>query len=177
MRLRAGDPPAPTLALAAAVALQEVAAAFAPGADIRIKWPNDLLAVGAKLSGILLEREGEAVIAGFGVNLAHHPEDVPRPATSLAALTGAAPEPAAFLEALASAFERWLGRWRAEGLAPVRAAWLAAAHPLGTPLSTHAPDGTSVEGLFDGLDASGALRLRLADGSAQTVHAGDVFLV
>jgi BirA family biotin operon repressor/biotin-[acetyl-CoA-carboxylase] ligase len=177
VRLRPGDPPAPTLALVAAVALQEVAAAFAPGTDIRIKWPNDLLAGGAKLSGILLEREGEAVIAGFGVNLAHHPADTPRPATSLATLTGAAPEPAAFLDALADAFARWLAWWRGEGLAPVRFAWLAAAHPIGTALSTHAPDGTAVEGLFDGLDASGALRLRLADGSVQILHAGDVFLV
>lgn len=154
-----------------------MAAAFAPGADIRIKWPNDLLAGGAKLSGILLEREGEAVIAGFGVNLAHHPADTPRAATSLAALTGTAPEPAAFLDALAGSFARWLARWRGEGLAPVRAAWLAAAHPVGTALSTHASDGAAVEGLFDGLDASGALRLRLADGNVQTIHAGDVFLL
>jgi BirA family biotin operon repressor/biotin-[acetyl-CoA-carboxylase] ligase len=177
VRLRPGDPPAPTLALVAAVALHEVAAAFAPGADIRIKWPNDLLAGGAKLSGILLEREGDAVIAGFGVNLAHHPSDTPRAATSLAALTGTAPEPEAFLESLAAAFGRWLAEWRGGGLAPVRAAWLAAAHPVGTALSTHAPDGAAVEGLFGGLDPSGALRLRLADGSVQILHAGDVFLL
>jgi BirA family biotin operon repressor/biotin-[acetyl-CoA-carboxylase] ligase len=160
----------------AAVALQEVAAAFAPAACIRIKWPNDLVAGGAKLSGILLEREGEAVIAGFGVNLAHHPEDMPRPATSLALLTGTAPEPAAFLHALASGFAEWVVRWRGEGLAPARAAWLAAAHPIGTALSTHGPDGAALQGLFDGLDSSGALRLLLADGSVQTIHAGDVFL-
>src|SRR5689334_7206475 len=51
VRLAPGDPPAPTLALVAAVALREVAAAFAPGADLVIKWPNDLLAGGAKLAG------------------------------------------------------------------------------------------------------------------------------
>jgi BirA family biotin operon repressor/biotin-[acetyl-CoA-carboxylase] ligase len=161
----------------AAVALQEVAAAFAPAAEIRIKWPNDLLAGGAKLSGILLEREGEAVIAGFGVNLAHHPADTARPATSLAALTGRAPDPAVFFEMLADSFARWLGRWRSEGLAPVRAAWLTSAHPLGTPLSTHGPDGAALQGLFDGLDEAGALRLRLPDGGRHLVHAGDVFLL
>jgi BirA family biotin operon repressor/biotin-[acetyl-CoA-carboxylase] ligase len=176
VRLRPGDPPAPSLALVAAVALNEAARVFAPEAPILIKWPNDLVAHGAKLAGILLEREGEAVIAGFGVNLACHPADTPRPATSLAALVGDAPEPAAFLEVLAETFARWLSRWRAEGLAHVRAAWLAAAHPPGTALSTHTAGGDWIEGLFDGLDETGALRLRLADGSRQVVHAGDVFL-
>jgi len=177
VRLRPGDPPAPTLALAAAVALHEIAALFCSAPDLRIKWPNDLMADGAKLAGILLEREGEAVVVGFGVNLAHHPDDVARPATSLAALTGSAPDASAFLEALAEAFARWLGRWRSEGLATLRAAWLAAAHPVGTALSTHVPDGERVDGVFEGLDEAGALRLRLPGGGLQLIHAGDVFLL
>jgi len=172
VRLRPGDPPAPSLALAAAVALHEAVGAFAPQAPVRIKWPNDLVADGAKLAGILLEREGEAVIAGFGVNLAHHPEDTPRPATSVAGLTGTAPEPTAFLETLADAFTHWLAKWRSDGVAPVRAAWLTAAHPVGSALST-----SEGEGLFEGLDETGALRLRLADGTVRVIHAGDVFLL
>lgn len=138
----------------------------APGA--RIKWPNDLLLDGAKLAGILLERQEDAVIIGFGANLAAHPEGLDRPAASLGA--GVAPE--ALLARLAAAFEAWLSRWRAEGLAPVRAAWLAAAHPIGTALSAR-----DAQGSFDGLDESGALRLRLADGSLRVVHAGDIFLI
>jgi BirA family biotin operon repressor/biotin-[acetyl-CoA-carboxylase] ligase len=175
VRLRPGDPPAPTLALVAAVALHEVASAFAGEAEIEIKWPNDLLVAGAKLSGILLERLDDSVVVGFGVNLADHPDGTARPAISFGAL-GGAPDPAQFLEALAESFARWLGRWRDEGLEPVRTRWLAAAHPRGTALSTHTASGAWVEGLFDGLDESGALRLRLADGSSQIVHAGDVFL-
>jgi BirA family biotin operon repressor/biotin-[acetyl-CoA-carboxylase] ligase len=177
VRLQPGDPPAPTLALVAGVALQETAAAFAPDADIRIKWPNDLLASGAKLSGILLEREGGGVVAGFGVNLAHHPEDTVRPSTSIAALAGIAPDPAAFLDRLVLAFARWLEIWRAGGVAPVRAAWSAAALPPGTPLATHTASGAWVEGFFQGLDESGALRLGLADGTSRVIHAGDVFLI
>lgn len=175
VRLAPGDPPAATLALVAAVALHEVASAFAGGERVEIKWPNDLMVAGAKLSGILLERIDDAVVVGFGVNLAEHPDATSRPATSFGAI-GAAPDPALFLEALAGSFARWLARWRDEGLQPVRARWLAAAHPPGTPLSTHTASGAWVEGLFDGLDESGALRLRLGDGSVQVVHAGDVFL-
>jgi BirA family biotin operon repressor/biotin-[acetyl-CoA-carboxylase] ligase len=177
VRLQPGDPPAPSLALTAAVALHEAASAWAPDAPLLIKWPNDLLSSGAKLSGILLERSEDAVVIGFGVNLAEHPSDTPRPATSLAALTGSAPDPAAFLDTLAESFARWLGRWRREGIAPIRAAWLAAAHPRGTALAASTAAGVTIEGLFEGLDETGALRLRLADGSEQLVHAGDVFLL
>jgi BirA family biotin operon repressor/biotin-[acetyl-CoA-carboxylase] ligase len=177
VRLRSGDPPAPTLALVAAVALHEVASDFvAAGMPIEIKWPNDLLVAGAKLSGILLERIGDAVVVGFGVNLADHPDETPRPAINMGML-GGAPDPARFLEALAASFARWLGRWRQEGLAPIRERWLTAAHPPGTALSTHTASGAWVEGRFDGLDESGALKLRLPDGSSQTIHAGDVFLI
>jgi BirA family biotin operon repressor/biotin-[acetyl-CoA-carboxylase] ligase len=158
--------------MVAAVALHEVVSSYAPDQEIRIKWPNDLLCGGAKLSGILLERAEDAVVVGIGVNLAHHPEALDRPSTSLAVLTGSAPDAATFLEILTESFARWLLRWRGEGLAPVRGAWLAAAHPIGTALNTSVG-----EGLFEGLDDTGALRLRLADGSARVIHAGDVFLI
>ncbi len=144
---------------------------------MQIKWPNDLLAGGAKLAGILLERADEAVAIGFGVNLAAQPTDVERPATSLAALTGSAPDVGRFLEDLADNFARWLALWRGSGLAVVRAAWLDAAHPPGTALAVETGSGDRMEGLFDGLDENGGLRLRLADGTVRTIHAGDVFLV
>ncbi len=172
MRLRPGDPPAPSLALVAAVALHEVVEAFAPDQRAQIKWPNDLLVSGAKLAGILLERTGEAVVIGFGVNLAAHPEGLDRPVTSLSGLLGGSPEPAAFLDTLAASFARWLSRWRVEGISPIRNRWLLAAHPVGTALSTSEGDG-----LFDGLTEAGSLRLRLADGSVRVIHAGDVFLL
>ncbi len=171
VRLHPGDPEPPTLALVAAVALEEVASAYAPG-RLQLKWPNDLMAGPAKLAGILLERTEDAVVIGFGVNLAHHPVDLARPTTCIAALAGAAPDPATFVRDLADAFARWLGRWRGEGLAPVRARWLQHAHPIGSALKTH-----DAEGLFEGLDRDGALLLRQADGQILSIRAGDVFLL
>jgi len=179
VRLRPTDPPAATLALVAAVALEEAVHFHLDyrGHDgLALKWPNDLLLDGAKLSGILLERAGDAVVIGFGVNLAHHPTDTDRRATSLAA-HGVPVAPAPFLDMLAEAFARWLARWRSEGIAPVRDRWVARAHPPGTALTARLPDGGSVDGLFDRLDADGALVLRLASGARHVIHAGDVFLI
>lgn len=174
VRLSAGDPPAATLALVAAVALHDVARRYA---QVTLKWPNDLLARlpgegWAKLAGILLERADDAVVIGFGVNLASAPSNLDRPVAALAALGGNPPDAATFNELLAESFGRWLSRWRGERLPPIRAAWLAAAHPIGAALAT-----SEGEGLFDGLDENGSLRLRLADGSTRVIHAGDVFLL
>jgi BirA family biotin operon repressor/biotin-[acetyl-CoA-carboxylase] ligase len=176
VRLRPGDPPPPTLALVAAVALQQLVAAWLGEGRALIKWPNDLLVDGAKLSGILLERSGDAIVIGFGVNLAHHPEELERPATSLAAAGVEPPDPDLFADDLKDAFAHWLGRWRGEGLAPVRQRWLDRAHPIGTPLSAECL-GQRIDGLFEGLDEIGALRLRTRGGGVETIHAGDVFLL
>lgn len=188
VRLRPHDPQAATLALVAAVALEEVVRAYLPSLSpgegggtvgaggLAIKWPNDLLLDGAKLSGILLERADDAVVIGMGVNLAHHPVDLGRLATSLAA-HGAVPDPADFLETLADAFERWLGIWRVEGLAPIRARWLERGYQPGTALTARLPDGSAIDGLFQGLSGEGALILRLAEGSSRVIHAADIFLI
>lgn len=174
VRPSSGDPPAETLALVAGVALIEVARGWAGDASgrLRLKWPNDILADGAKLAGILLERADAAVVIGCGVNLAHHPAGLERATTSLAALAGVTADPALFLDDLADAFARSLRLWREQGLDPVRRAWLAAAHPIGTALLV-----VGREGLFDGLDADGALRLRRPDGQVEHVRAGEVFLL
>lgn len=174
VRLRASDPPAATLALVAAVALHEAVSVF--GVHGVLKWPNDLLVEGAKASGILLERCDDAVVVGIGVNLLHHPDLADRPTTSLAA-NDALVAPDVFLDVLSEAFARWVARWRGEGLGAVRMAWLHAAHPVGTALSARMPDGTAYDGLFDGLDAQGALILRLASGQRHVIHAADVFLL
>lgn len=178
VRLAPNDPPAATLALVTAVALHQTVAAYLPAdaACAQIKWPNDLLIAGAKLSGILLERVSDAVVIGIGTNLAHHPVDLDRPATSLAA-HGVSVAPHDFVETLVGALAGWVARWRSEGLAPVRTHWLSAAHPPGTALRVQLPGETPLEGVFGGLEASGALILRLADGATRVIHAGDVFLL
>ena len=151
------------------------------GPDIaRLKWPNDLLIHGRKSAGILVESgvraDGRLWLAlGIGINLAHAPTDVERPAVAFAEfMNRAPPTPADALEVLASAFERWRLVWEAQGFAPIAKAWTAHAYGLGAPCEARLPNQTH-RGVAEGLDPDGALRLRLDDGAILRITAGDVF--
>lgn len=176
------DGPLHQLSFVAALALFDalcaVTAPLGPG-RLALKWPNDVLLDGGKLSGILLERTGAALVIGIGVNLAHHPDGAGRPPgspppISLAAAGLPVPTPLALLAALAPAFARWRGEWAAHGFAPVRAAWLAQAAGLGGRIVARLGN-ESPEGWFAGLADDGALLLRLDDGGQRAIHAGEVF--
>jgi BirA family biotin operon repressor/biotin-[acetyl-CoA-carboxylase] ligase len=175
MLLRPEAPPAAAaqLSFAAALAVADLAAHFAPQAAIRVKWPNDVLANGRKLSGILLEAGQGWLAVGIGINLAQHPAETEFPATSLAALGVASPAPDAALTVLASRFAHWLSAWRDQGFSPLRAAWLARAGELGSPIRARLPH-EERHGAFAGIDASGALLLREASG-VRAITAGEVF--
>jgi BirA family biotin operon repressor/biotin-[acetyl-CoA-carboxylase] ligase len=136
-----------------------------------LKWPNDLMLGPGKLGGILLERSGDRVVAGFGVNLLAAPDIPDRPTAALSDI--ALVSPAAFAPLIAAAFARELARWRSDPVAQ-RALWLESAHAVGTPISVHASAGERIEGVFAGLAEDGALQLRLADGSSRAIHAADV---
>ncbi|HEY9578253.1 MAG TPA: biotin--[acetyl-CoA-carboxylase] ligase [Rhizorhapis sp.] len=177
VQLRPHDPPPGTLALVTAVAVHEAVSLYIRADEISIKWPNDLLVGRAKLSGVLLERTGDAIVIGIGLNIAHHPEGLDRPVTSMAECGAGDVEPGYFLETLADIFARWLERWRTYGLPPVRSQWLKYAHPKGTMLKAHLPDGTAIEGTLADLGQDGALILRLVDGTSHVIHAGDIFLI
>ncbi len=170
--LRFSDPAAPILSLAAGLALAEAIDVAAPDQKAMLKWPNDVLLLGRKAAGILLERSGDRVAVGFGVNLASAPELGDKAAAKL----GGTVTPQAFAPLLAAAFARLLELWRASDPAFLAQAWLARAHPLGSRLTVHAGPGEPVSGRFDGLEPDGALRLRRDDGGLEIVRAGDVEL-
>jgi BirA family biotin operon repressor/biotin-[acetyl-CoA-carboxylase] ligase len=167
------------LSFVAALALHDAILAAAPALAPRLalKWPNDVLLDGAKVAGILIEAEGTrplVVAVGIGVNCRHHPADAEHPATDLAAAgEGAAAE--ALFAALSLAMLQRLAEWQA-GFAPIRAAWLARAGGLDGELRARL--GTrELTGRFEAIDAEGRLCLRLADGSRETITAGEVFPV
>jgi len=181
IQLAESDPPAQTLALAIGLAVHEHVIASLMQSDhaaVSLKWPNDVLVRGAKVAGILLERCGDAIVAGIGINLAFAPQIEGRSTTCIAALNfkyDASPDYA--LTFLAPRVAEQLVRWRHDGLPALISRWSRAAHPVGTPLAVNGGDGGVLHGTFAGLDASGAMLLRLANGATQTIHAGDVSLI
>jgi BirA family biotin operon repressor/biotin-[acetyl-CoA-carboxylase] ligase len=170
--VRAGDPPPQTLSLVAGLALIEAVDAAVPGSPLLLKWPNDLLLAGKKLAGILLERSGDRIAVGFGVNLAGAPQLPDRESASL----GGKVASQAFAPLLAASFARLLHLWRESPPAMLAQAWLARAHPIGTSLTVHSGADETVTGTFDGIDPDGALRLKLNNGQLQVIRAGDVEL-
>lgn len=181
--LLAPDCPAsetPQYGFVAGIALREVVAGLLPGeCVISCKWPNDLLVDGRKIAGVLLEGSGVAhqsldwLVIGVGANIDHHPEGTEFPATDLKALGGKGITPELFLSQFIDAFERWKRRWREEGFAAVRQAWLAVAHGQGMAITVRL-DGSTFSGVFVDLDVDGALMLDQGHG-LRRVTAGDVF--
>ena len=176
VHLSARDPAPASLALLFGVALHEtVGAMLQQPYRATLKWPNDLMVSGAKLAGILLEREGNTIIAGVGVNLSVAPPVSDRRTTAMSSY-GPAPDRNAFAALLAEHVDRELQRWRTYGPEPLIHRWQMAAHPVGAPLCVRLPDEEPIRGAFAGLDKDGALRLTLTSGETRTIHAGDVTL-
>lgn len=168
------------LPMVCAVALADaVEAATGSFGLVRLKWPNDLLVEGAKISGILLESEmlgdgRSAVVCGFGVNCSHHPDPAQYRATDLSEL-GFRITPDHLFDRLASAMERRLDQWAGgSGFGAIRKAWLERAAGLGEMITVRLSDKT-YEGVFRDLDVDGRLVLDHAGEGEMRISAGDVF--
>lgn len=176
-------PEAAQVSFVTALAVADVFDAFVPTSLVSIKWPNDVLIDGRKASGVLIESGTFApgwlwLAVGCGLNLAHYPTDVERPATRVAdhlrADVAAAPTPVEAMTALAAAFATRMAEWEQGGFPAVVQGWMRKATGLGLPCVARLGAET-IEGVADGLDADGSLRLVLPSGEVRRVTAGDVF--
>lgn len=154
----------------------------ADGADgrsrIALKWPNDVLADGAKLAGILLEASRtpdgrSAIVVGCGVNVVAAPENTPYPATSLKALGVERTAEDVFM-ALSDAWVQAFSLWDdGRGVSAVLRHWRGSAAGIGAPVAV-TQDGVVRRGIFETIDSAGRLIIRDDDGSRFPITAGDV---
>jgi BirA family biotin operon repressor/biotin-[acetyl-CoA-carboxylase] ligase len=171
---------APQLGFVAGVALARTVRGLGLAAHCAgLKWPNDLVVEGAKLSGLLLEAaqlpDGRlACVIGFGVNIRAFPEGLPYPATSLAEM-GVETSAEALLTLLAENMAFWLDRWQGGAeFDCIRAAWLELAAGRDRKIRIVSA-GRELDGIFRGIDAAGQLILETKVGR-ETITAGDVYL-
>ncbi len=169
----------------AALAVRDALSSHAPpGCVFRLKWPNDVLAHGRKISGILLETEGPSLLIGIGVNLVVAPvlsdgqserRDRELQPVDLRSVAGVTVTPGQFLCTLAPAVDAWEIRLRAEGFSPIRDAWLEVAEGIGSRVAVRI--GTrETAGLFESIDDTGAMMLA-TPGGREVVTAADIHLL
>lgn len=171
---------AATLGFAAGLALEKALreASGASGTAFSLKWPNDVLAGDAKLSGILLEAEalpgeGLAVVVGMGTNVVAAPEGTPVPATCLKAL-GIETGPEDLFAVLSESWTEFRRIWDlGRGFAEIRRRWLERAAGLGQTVTVHTGTAT-VSGTFETIDETGCLIARTSAGERIPISAGDV---
>nr|WP_242679699.1 biotin--[acetyl-CoA-carboxylase] ligase [Paracoccus nototheniae] len=183
MRPTGGAADSARLSFVAALAVHDALHSLCgPSLNLSLKWPNDVLLNGGKLSGILLESSGAggqvATLAiGIGINLAQAPEATEvephalRP-VSLAGETGLRIAPDDLLDALAASFDHWQRQMQTYGFEPIRNAWLARAARLGETITARMGT-TEATGRFEGIDQTGALILTTPRGR-QSIPAADI---
>jgi BirA family biotin operon repressor/biotin-[acetyl-CoA-carboxylase] ligase len=167
------------LSFVASLAVRDVVADCLPQAQVDLKWPNDVLVNGQKIAGILLEAfrvSGQSVqtlAVGIGINITHHPDDTPYPATHIGAV-GQAPTRDEVFEKIKASFAAYHAAFDRSGFAPIRKVWLEYARGRGSQIEVRLANET-LSGLFEDLDGEGQLCLRLPSGELRLVTAGDVY--
>lgn len=147
-------------------------------ARVALKWPNDVMADGAKLAGILLETTirpdgAPAVVIGIGVNVVAAPDDLPYPATALNRL-GYALDAQTVFAALAANWARCYDIWNGGlGTARIMETWRAGAAGLGAEVAVQRENGV-VRGIFESIDDAGHLIVRDDEGHRFVITTGDV---
>lgn len=165
--------------------LKAIRAVVGDDAQLKLKWPNDVLLNGCKVSGTLLEAKvrgngrPEYIVAGTGINVVAHPDgsDLRYPASDLRAQGFAHAQRDSIIARLRPSLESELERWLKHGFDPVRQDYHANAFGLNTVLRVGLTPNKSDyhEGVYEGIDANGSMMLRVG-GEVMLLNSGDVLL-
>ena len=147
-----------------------------------LKWPNDVIVSGGKISGILLEVEGEALIVGSGVNIAPvgqmRSQNIARIALADIWPDGAGklPQPYDLATAYLDRLAFWYDRFCQSGFGPIRDTWLENALFLGQRVAVQC-NAKALSGVFHDLGMDGTMLLLDDSGQTHHIRTGDVKLL
>lgn len=157
------------------LSLLETIRCLSPDADVKLKWPNDVLVNSRKVSGILLEKgEGDYLIIGIGVNIVAAPkiEGLIYPTVSLED-AGIKTDRITVMKKYIEIFDANRQAWKDSGFEAIRQRWLADVKGLGCEIKVHA-EKEDKTGVFSGIDENGAMQLDV-NGKIEKIYAGDIF--
>lgn len=169
-----------TLTFVASLAIRDLIVNLAPNrqVDVRLKWPNDVLLKGKKLSGILLENHqvkgDNMVIVGIGINVQSSPKEALFPAISLKEFGIKSVAPDLFFQ-LAQYMQNRLDQWDCGlGFENTKEDWLKHAAKLGEQVQVKQSNET-LNGIFEGLSEDGRMLLKTANGQLKKISTADIF--
>ncbi|MEQ1947737.1 MAG: biotin--[acetyl-CoA-carboxylase] ligase [Bryobacteraceae bacterium] len=174
LRLPLGAEAIPLIMLSLGIAARD-AIAEASGLAPDLRWPNDVLIGGKKCAGILATKEGDAIVAGIGINVGHRefPPDIAALATSLM-IEGAVASREAVLVALAKHVDEVIEILKAQGPDAICGLFArASSYVSGRRVRVDQSDKV-IEGVTRGLDPFGFLIVRQDNGKDVTILAGGV---
>ncbi|WP_432359029.1 biotin--[acetyl-CoA-carboxylase] ligase [Sporosarcina sp. UB5] len=174
---------APQMTLVAAVAIVR-AIENVTGIEASIKWPNDILLNGRKMTGILTELQSEpdrvkAIILGIGMNVNQDEEDFPEElkeiATSLKIEGGQQIDRAKLIAEILGFIELYTKMYEKHGFGPIKLLWEGYSNTAGKRIRAVMLNET-IEGTAIGISEDGLLELRLDDGTVRGIYSADIVI-
>ena len=165
----------PELSFLVGITVAESIEKLVPQTKCFCKWPNDIMLNDCKICGILIEAAaGGCVVAGIGVNLQSHPENVSYPTSSVLESTGRRIEPDEMCKCLSETLLTNLDIWRRRGFAAIRDKWLSYAYRLKETVTVKQFEKTYT-GIFQTISESGELIIENTENHQKTkISVGDV---
>ncbi|MEK3886050.1 biotin--[acetyl-CoA-carboxylase] ligase [Bacillus sp. FSL K6-3431] len=164
-------------AIAVARAIEE-----ATGIEPEIKWPNDILFKGKKMTGILTELQAEAdkinfIIIGIGLNVNQEtidfPEDVRKIATSLAIENGGKVSRVVLLQYILKNFEKYYQLYVEKGFGPLKVIWESYVMSIGKSIIARTITG-EIAGKALGITEEGVLKVEDDNGKIHYIYSADI---
>ncbi|WOV89083.1 biotin--[acetyl-CoA-carboxylase] ligase [Sporosarcina oncorhynchi] len=174
---------APQMTLVAAVAIVRAIEEIV-GLEATIKWPNDIMIDGKKITGILTELQSDpdrvkAIIIGIGMNINHDiddfPEEIQDIATSLKLKTGKVTDRARLIAEILSFLELYTEMYVKHGFGPIKLLWEGYSNTAGKRIKAVMLNET-VEGIALGISEEGLLEVKMDDGTIKGIYSADIII-